>query len=471
MLKGSAHDLDALAAHIASQRWFGAKSSRVERAEIVDLIPVRWPTSRKAYAVGRARVTTNAGTGTYQLFLRGKEPLLEDALRDDEFLRGLAAAFQAGAEFAEGETRWIVESVSATPFVVAPKASITLGTAEQTNTSVFIKPEAILKLYRRLEPGVHPDVEVTRFLTVERSFVHVPALLGEIRFEDASGVTIAGMLQEMVPGAVDGWTYALEISRPYFTSAGADHGTPFETAAAQLGTVTRGLHEVLASGSPANNFDIRRATKADVQRWTRAAWSMADRALASLERAVKEERVGGDARESAESILKQRDRYRAWIEGLPGGIGDDAGALTRTHGDYHLGQVLRSSADRFLVIDFEGEPARPLDERRAHQSPLRDVAGMLRSFAYAAAVAGVDAKSRADGRDERWESGARRAFLDAYLRTPANAAALLPNDSVNVQRLIALFEAEKVFYELQYELDHRPDWVWIPTRGIANLET
>jgi trehalose synthase-fused probable maltokinase len=144
----------------------------------------------------------------------------------------------------------------------------------------------------------------------------------------------------------------------------------------------------------------------------------------------------------------------------------DAGSKTRVHGDYHLGQVLRSGPGEFFIIDFEGEPARPLAERRARHSPLRDVAGMLRSFAYAAAAA---SGGPGDERAASWERTAREGFLRGYLRETSAATGLLPQSAENTQRLITLFETEKVFYELQYELDHRPDWVWIPLRGIATL--
>jgi maltose alpha-D-glucosyltransferase/alpha-amylase len=153
----------------------------------------------------------------------------------------------------------------------------------------------------------------------------------------------------------------------------------------------------------------------------------------------------------------------AGIGALADAIGRDAGVNARTHGDYHLGQVLRSAAQRFLIIDFEGEPARPLAARRARSSPLRDVAGMLRSFAYAAATAHDEARGVA------WERAARDAFLRGYLTAAHDGQALFPRARENTDRLVALFEVEKVFYELQYELDHRPDWAWIPLRGLSRL--
>jgi maltose alpha-D-glucosyltransferase/alpha-amylase len=293
------------------------------------------------------------------------------------------------------------------------------------------------------------------------------------------------MLQELVPSAVDGWTYALDWLRAYCSAKGdasSDATLPFAVEAEQLGAVTRALHETLASGEPRSDFDLRAATADDVRRWARNATSTIVAASAALERTLRDKRLLHDQASEAQTIVERRKDYVDWIERLVERLGADAGANTRTHGDYHLGQVLRSSAGQFLVIDFEGEPTRPLRERRARHSPLRDVAGMLRSFAYASAASCAlsavsskhtahSAQQDAEARAARWEGEVRDAFLRGYFSDSAAPSALLPRARENIDRLIALFEAEKVFYELQYELDHRPDWVWLPLRGIARLET
>jgi trehalose synthase-fused probable maltokinase len=458
---------------LTAKRWFGKKSQAIREAELVDLIPVKWRGVDKPFAVARARVTTDEGAAVYQLFLRDDADVTE-ALEDPEFRRALADAFHEGATFEQHGVRWIVASEGKAPLVVPPTASVTLSSAEQSNSSVVMDSEAILKLYRRLEPGIHPDVEVTRFLTIERNFVNVPVLLGTIRFEDSSGggVTIAGMLQEYVVGAVDGWSYALDRLKESSSVEREAESLPFVEEADQLGTVTRAMHEVLASGTPGSDFDMRLATGDDVRRWARGATEMIEKAITSLERALKEKSFPKDQRPEADEIVAQRERYVGVIDEIADGIGSDAGANTRTHGDYHLGQVLRSAAAQFLVIDFEGEPMRSLEERRARHSPLRDVAGMLRSFAYAAATAaggrrgGPAQPGRAGG---AWEEAVREAFLSAYFADKKGRGALLPRSESNALRLIRLFEAEKTFYELQYELDHRPGWVWIPLRGIIGL--
>ncbi len=471
-------DSEELLSFLRKQRWFGEKARELRSAEIVDAVPVQWPGDQRRFEVARVRVATGDGAADYQLFLREKDELTE-ALEDDAFRRGLVHAFATGASFGAADSHWVIESESAAALKVPDDAPIALSTAEQSNSSLVIGSQALLKLFRRLMPGVHPDIEITRFLTIERRFVHVPALLGSIHFADADGVAAAGMLQELVPGATDGWSFALECSREYFQSGPADGALPFEREAEQLGAVTRGMHEALASGDPGGPFEWHAATVGDVRRWTRAAAGMIDRASRSLDRAAAEKRLPAARVADARAIAEKRLGYRNWVNELAGAIGADGGGCTRVHGDYHLGQVLRSAAGRFLVIDFEGEPARPLEERRRRNSPLRDVAGMLRSFSYAAAAAGrlgggeTPTSSPHDGhvRAARWERGTREAFLRGYFGEPRGAHDLLPHSRNNAASLIALFEAEKVFYELQYELDHRPDWVWIPLRGIARLHT
>jgi maltose alpha-D-glucosyltransferase/alpha-amylase len=469
---------DELLAFLKTKRWFGDKSREIRDARIADEIPVQWPGSDREFVVARVNVDTDAGVSTYQLFLRGDK--LGDALEDPAFRRGIADAFVAGAAFENAGTRWIVESESATPLVVPATSPVTLSAAEQTNSSLVIDREAILKLFRRLQPGIHPDVEVTRFLTIERRFPHVPVLLGTVRFEDAGGTTIAGMLQEVVPGAVDGWTHAVQSAREYFAAANGgatDTEPPFAEEAQGLGEVTRALHETLASGDPGSAFEMDETSAHDVRAWARSAQAMIERASRALERALDQKRVPDEQVEHARSIAARRPRYRQWMTELADEIGEDGGAKTRVHGDFHLGQVLRSSAARYLVIDFEGEPSRPLPDRRRCQSPLRDIAGMLRSFAYAAAAgsgpsaahAAASTKPTTTARQERWLRATRDAFLRGYFADSAGTAALFPRSQSNAGRLISMFKAEKVFYELQYELDHRPDWVWIPLRGIERL--
>jgi trehalose synthase-fused probable maltokinase len=471
----------ALVEFLKTRRWFGEKGRGVRRATLRDATPIEWPGATRQFAVGRADVTTDAGRSTYQLFMpraEGGEPRTDvDALDSPDFRRGLADAWMKGVSFEGDGVRWIIEPEGKVPLVVPPGAPIALSPTEQTNSSVILNREAILKLYRKLEPGVHPDVEVTRFLTVERQFVYVPVLIGTIRFEDQDGVTIAGMLQEYVQGATDGWSFVLEQLREHF-KADAGDATPLEKESEQLGGVTRALHENLASGDAGSDFDLRPASAADIARWERSAGRTLAEAIAAIGRALRENKLPRAVVDEARAIQAAGARAAARVAELAEAVAGDAGGNTRTHGDLHLGQTLRSAAAQFLIIDFEGEPTRPLAERRARSSPLRDVAGMLRSFAYAAALGArppdIGEKS-AETREPmaesfaQWELSARVAFLRGYFSETEGRSGLLPRDRANAERLIALFELEKSFYELQYELDHRPDWVWIPMRGITRL--
>lgn len=462
------HGSEELLAFLRTKRWFGDKARRIRAVTVRDSIAVEWPNSDKPFSVMRVDVDADEGASTYQMFIERGTGRIADALEDSDFRRGLIDAFVQDLVFEEGGVRWRFTSEGKSTLVAPPTAVIRLSGAEQSNSSIIIDGQAILKLFRKLEPGIHPDVEVTRFLTIDRQFVHVPVLLGTVAFEDSHGTTIAGMLQELVPGAVDAWSYALQMAGAF------DDTAQFEVDAEQLGTVTRALHETLASGDRGSDFEHRKVSDDDLRTWTRQTNDMIDRATTSLRRAISAGSVPARSVEQAKAVAEGGERVASRVLQGAQEIGADRGAKTRTHGDYHLGQVLRSARGQFLVIDFEGEPARPLSERRAHQSPLRDVAGMLRSFAYAAAVSAADAGGGADARERArtWEEQARDAFLRGYFRESASGKhATLPSTRENADRLLALFETEKIFYELQYELDHRPDWVWIPLNGIAKLAT
>jgi maltose alpha-D-glucosyltransferase/alpha-amylase len=393
--------------------------------------------------------------------------LLFDATEDAEFRAALGRAFEMGASFGQGATRFVVEPIegSASCF---PLPESRLGSAEQSNTSILYGDRAILKLFRRLEPGMNPDVEIGRFLTARAHFPHTPALLGTARIEGADGASIAGMLQRFMPGSVDAWHHVLETGRADFAtnrssgdssgdSSRDSSGNAVARDAERLGAVTRALHEALASDTRDPDFAPEPASDEDVARWaasTRESVAHAAKLAASSGRA---------------SELGDERRYGQLVGEIERAVRGDAGARIRHHGDYHLGQVLRTAEGEFMVIDFEGEPARPLVERRRKHNALRDVAGMLRSFGYAAATLASSAGGEVDeARLERWEGEARDAFLRGYFGA-GDRSSFLPRTRESADALIRLFEIEKVFYELAYELDNRPDWSWIPRRGIQRL--
>jgi maltokinase len=309
---------------------------------------------------------------------------------------------------------------------------------EQSNSSIVFGETLILKAFRRLEPGVNPELEMLRFLS-GREFPHIAPLVGWYEYEGRLMDVTLGTLQEYLAGARDGWELALEDLEA------------FVPLARDLGIVTGDMHTVLGSAPTDPDFAPEEPSMENLSLLTATIDEEIERVFVDLDEG--DERVapiagrGQDARERLQTLSH---------------IGA-GGRLIRTHGDYHLGQTML--ADRgWIILDFEGEPARPLPERRRKRSPLRDVAGMLRSFAYAASA--VESQ-RGGEPPEAWEERARTAFLDGYFATVDRT--LLPPGQDATAKLLAVFELEKAVYELRYELNNRPDWVGIPVAGIARL--
>ncbi|HEX6534226.1 MAG TPA: hypothetical protein VF041_06490 [Gemmatimonadaceae bacterium] len=477
-----------LARFLAARRWFGAKARAPETARVAEVVPVAWDGDHAA--VARVVVSRDGGETSYQLPLVAREAemsgahapravlariecggvrgVLFDATEDAAFRARLGAALERGASCEGDGARWWAEPVGDERVPLGTVAS-RVGSAEQSNTSIVWGNAAILKLFRRLEPGAHPDVDITRFLTTVARFDGTPALLGVLHWRDAGGAeSVAGMLTRFVPHAEDGWTHALALATAHLRAPAPKRGreeenppNPFADDAARLGGVTRGMHRALASRPDIPGFETAPVTAADVSEWEASARRTIDSALALLGDRLPA--IAGRTLPMARAIAARRDAALARLAELADAArrSPDLGLCSRHHGDYHLGQVLHAPDDRWLIIDFEGEPARPLAERSAPSSPLRDVAGMLRSFAYAAATAastvgGLGTNAQVEVRAARWERDARTRFLQAY-----GASADDP--------LIAMFELEKVFYELEYELNNRMDWVWVPLRGIAKI--
>jgi maltose alpha-D-glucosyltransferase/alpha-amylase len=290
----------------------------------------------------------------------------------------------------------------------------------------------------------------------------------------AAGGAVCGMLQEYLAGSKDAWSYILQTAKPGATDV-------VMRDIEKLGVITRQMHDALA-GDAANAagsaFAPLAAEAVDVERWAQKTKESIREAASLLEK----QRVAGtlpkERAAEADILVKRRDHYLTWVEEIADLIDNDVGSRIRTHGDYHLGQVLRTTSDSFVIIDFEGEPTRSLAERREKNSPLRDVAGMLRSLSYAAATIVQGKPGEKPDRAKiaereiiggRWERDARAAFLRGYTGTMKDDRGLLPTDPKRFDALLSLFEAEKVFYELSYELNHRPGWEWIPMRGISRL--
>lgn len=473
-------DPATLARYLERCRWFGAKHD-VAAPRVAEVVPVTW--NGDAAAVVRIARATATGESSVQLPLivrpaatidaattsviatvtaDGERGVLFDALEDAAFRSHVGAALARGNSYEGDGARWSLAPVGDGPGDLGAVPSRVMR-GEQSNTSVVYGDRVILKLFRTLEAGENPDVEITRFLTTRTTFRNAPRLVGEAWWRSpSSGDCVAGMASVFVPGARDGWTLALDALAPYLTEPPArEPRLPFLDAIASLGAVTRALHDALASRPDVPGFGVEPFTIDDLRALAARARDTIDRAMVRL--ATSAAQLPGQLRRMAEAIASRAADAQERLDELAAAVrASHAGwRRTRHHGDYHLGQVLRGADDAWIIVDFEGEPIRPLAERRALVSPLRDVAGMLRSFAYAAATAGSRASGReinstVETRSARWEREARAAFLRAYGAEPDDP-------------LVALFEMEKVFYELDYELGHRPEWVWIPLRGIARL--
>ena len=486
-----------VAAYIARQRWAGAKGTaladvRIEALVSLDALPAFADARPAAVAVVSAslggapvryqlplvsRTTPAAGeVGGDVICYAGQTPrAITDGVADAAYRAALLAAFVGEEETAEatdhapsstlrwraarvrpggvlaGTDAWLDDPAA----VAAAAAAARVGSAEQSNTSILYGERAILKLFRRIEHGRHPDVEIGAFLAA-RGFAHVPALLGTLGLVDAEGESVAGMLQSLVPGAEDAWAHAVRAAGD--AVAGRVDLGAYAPEAARLGAVTRALHDVLASDASVPEFAPEPAQMADVRRWAQGAHAAYDAMRVAAEAA-------GTALPDA---VMDRAAALERVDALAADAADDAGAAVRHHGDYHLGQVLRAADGGLFVVDFEGEPAKPLAERRRKHSPLRDVAGMLRSFAYAAAFAARESGAPSGEHAAVWERSARDAFLGAYFDggSFAERAAYLPRSRAHADALIGLFETEKLYYELRYELSNRPDWVGIPLQGL-----
>jgi maltokinase len=412
----------ALAALVREQRWFGSKSRVLTGGCIADAGAL---SADCALALFEAEFAEGAGE-LYQLPYRvagGGEKVLE--LADPPLARALLAALRASARVATEAGGIEFELAGDLPGEDALEGVRSAG-AEQSNSSVVFGERCILKAYRRLEDGESPELEMLRFLDVH-GFEHAPRLLGWYGYEGPRLAATLGILQEFVPDARDGWQDALgSLADP----------AEFLSRLRRLGEVTARMHTVLASAGDDPAFAPE----------GRAAW---DDAGARAWLAVAPEPI---AARSGEALERLRALHRL-------GTG---GKAIRQHGDYHLGQVLWARGD-WLVLDFEGEPARPLAERRHKSTPLRDVAGMLRSFAYAAETGRATGAPGTAG----WERDARSAFLSGY--TSAIDDSLLPPEGEARDALLAACELEKALYELRYEQDNRPDWMHVPMAGILRL--
>jgi maltose alpha-D-glucosyltransferase/alpha-amylase len=515
----------AILRYVRGRRWFSGKARTVAALHIREMLPLP---REKAYLllveieftdgepavyllplgmtqVRRADEAESAKTSTLIARLRDAcllyEPVVDAAFGDSllEFIGRRRKAEGTGGTLAGVPARAFKELRG------TEKLEAQVLKAEQSNTAIIYGQKLFLKLFRRVEPGENTDLEVTRFLNEETSFVNTPTLAGSIEYltgSDGAPTTLA-ILQRYTENSGDAWSYTLDSIGRFFEKVLSDDATrdrvvkessgapvfelaqhpiprfveemigSYVTDAELLGTRTAQLHLALASRDDVAAFAPEPITPHYQRSIYQHIRTQAVQTLQLLRRRGKT--LPDDVRAAAEALLaREADVQQHIRKVLDGKI---TGHRIRTHGDYHLGQVLRTGND-FVIIDFEGEPSRPLSERRIKRSALRDVAGMLRSFHYApyAVVFGQAHSSVIRSEDEPLlEAGAQfwyrwvgAAFLRAYLAESATGEHL-PKSTAELQVLLDAHLLEKALYEIAYELNNRPEWVRIPLRGVLDL--
>ena len=510
--------------YLPKQRWFAGKSRRIETTKIVDsaeletsdsalaLVEVRFDSGLSeiyqlplAIAFGEAgeelrRTAPNAVIAA--IVSKGISGLLHDGVFDDKMCADLFSVIENSRtiETHQGQIQG-VRGKAFQEILEHTKAPLQVrrGSAEQSNTSILFGDAFILKIFRRLEAGVNPDCEIGQYLNEKTNFNGIPPFAGMIEYAPgaaAESITLA-MLQGLIANEGDGWKWTIEeLDRYYETcaavpfpeNASAELGDPLDLSekptsqlardhvgiyldsAAMLGRRTAELHLALASPTDNPAFAPEPMTPDDL------IAQLADtRRKAAGVFDVLKERVSylpDEVVEIAASVLSRRRRILDYV----GNVKFDSVRTQRIriHGDYHLGQVLRVKTD-FVILDFEGEPARSLEYRRSKQCPLKDVAGMLRSFSYAAYGTLINYTARHPEDLARlepwarlWEQFVAAEFLRAYRET-ANGAEFLPSSNTDFRKLLDVYLLDKALYEILYELNSRPGWVRIPMLGMMSL--
>jgi maltose alpha-D-glucosyltransferase/alpha-amylase len=513
----------AILRYVRGRRWFAAKSRRVSNLNVRDVFALEASESYLTvieieYADGEPdlyllplaianarRAGEEDGRAATAIARLGDGAFLYEPVSDAAFAASLLDFIGSKGSLKGRSGNIVADPVAA---FEALRGSEPLEAqvlkAEQSNTAIIYGQRLFLKLFRRLQPGINTDLEVTQFLNEQTTFKQTPRLAGSIRYDrpNQEPITIA-IMQGFSENAGDAWRFTLDSIGRFFDSVISDadamraieedmpQGSVFDLAAqpasatAQqyidgylgdaelLGRRTAQMHLALASNSDIRAFapepftpHYQRSIYQFVRTQAVQAFQLLRRNVASLPDEVRSDAEALIAREA-----DVQQRMRGVLEGKIGG------SRIRTHGDYHLGQVLHTGND-FVIIDFEGEPSRPISERRIKRSALRDVAGMLRSFHYApyavlfgqaqGAMVRPEDRARLELAGRFWYRSVSAAFLRAYLEESA-AGSYLPTARRELEVLLETHLLEKALYEIVYELDNRPEWLRIPLRGVLDL--
>jgi maltose alpha-D-glucosyltransferase/alpha-amylase len=405
--------------------------------------------------------------------------VLADACSDDGFARAIIDAIGASAELPtqHGRVRFTpTELYAQLRGDPSAELSITPTGAQSSNTTLRVGDALFLKIYRKLQPGINPELEIGRYLTEIAHFHNIVPVIGAAEYTDGESASYTmALLQAFVTNQGDGWTYTLEYLARFLEDRRSGvpmlddaHGL-YLSQVRTLAIRTAELHRALATPTDDPAFAPEPIAAQDVAAWGAATRAAADATLTLLSERLSQ--LPSAVAVDAQALLTRRAALLQRIERCSSAA--PQGLKTRRHGDYHLGQVLLKRND-FIIVDFEGEPGRSLAERRAKHSPLTDVAGMLRSFAYARYAAfdryslqGGDDSDRWELQLNAWEQEARRTFITAY--DEVASAAGLYESLQQVQPLLSLFEIDKALYEVRYELGNRPDWARIPLHSLLGI--
>jgi maltose alpha-D-glucosyltransferase/alpha-amylase len=401
--------------------------------------------------------------------------VLADACLDENFCRMVVDAIGNSADLAteSGHFKAFATSVFADlrgdPTSVL---NVTPGPGQSSNTTIRVGDQLFLKIYRKLQAGINPELEVGRYLTEVAHFPNIVPVAGAVEYETKDGtVMTVALLQAFVMNQGDGWDYTVNYlgrfleDRRTGTPLPADAHGLYLALMKTLAIRTAELHVALSRPTSDPAFAPEPITAADVDSWRTNTLAEAEHTLEMLSNSIPQ--LPPDVAAAGESLLKRRALLMRRIEACAASV--PKGLKTRRHGDYHLGQVLVRRND-FILVDFEGEPGRTFAERRRKHSPLTDVAGMLRSFAYARRGAAVHnpqviaSNGKLEPFLDQWEQQTRQTFIAAYDEI-ASASGLYESLEA-VRPLLQLFEIEKALYEVRYELGNRPDWASIPLRSL-----
>ena len=448
-----------LPAWMPTQRWFGDKSSPIATGTVV----VHHVLDDGRLVVGVVRVRFADDTTPSDYLVVVDQARRADGTSDPTFLAWLG-------RLCSGSTSWpgVVErtQLSAETVVLDGLDGRPLG-VEQSNTSIRYGADWVVKLNRRLSYGPSPELELSALVNRWSGECCAPKVVAALEITTDRGSANLCIAAEFIPNQGDGWSFVLDALRH---EANVEHqaseaeGSIEEVIA--VAELTADMHSALTGDPWSPQLAPRRIDRESADGWELQTVASLGVTLHLLDAARP--RLSGRSQHLADVVSGAAPIIRRHVGGFQALVGS---RRTRIHGDYHLGQVLRTGSGRYVAIDFDGEPQRSLAARRETYSPLRDVAGMMRSLAYAAGT--VQAERAADVDDAwlpAWERTARSAFLTAYLaRLHANKTDVLPREPERIRQSLGALELEKAIYEVAYELNNRPDWVWIPLSQLVRM--